>query len=485
MSLFYRFFKAHTSNSLVTTAAYAWLLLRERLKRRPAERPAYSKGCSAVKAAVICDRMTYEAFRRECGVVCLTPWNWRGVLREDPPDFLLCESAWAGVPEDGQCWRGRIYRNHSVGFEHRGALFKILDACGAGKIPTVFWNKEDPAFFGNPQYDFVDTALRFDYIFTTAEECAARYQALGHRNVHVLPFGFSPELFNPLGSGRMERKAFFAGSWYCDQPERCRDLKELFRYLEQNGVPCTIYDRNAGRPGSANRFPEPYQSRCRPAVPYTELDGATKAYLYGLNVNTVRDSGTMFARRVYEMMAGNHLVVSNRSEGLEREFPDSVWYCGQEGLPEDAPDLRRRNLEYVFRVHTYEKRLDTILRVLGLETRKPAARLYLFGEDDVSVPVSETGDVRIERRSLKREGGEWEALPEGAYAAVLRDGAEEADWPFLLTQFAYLPEDCGIRWGKPVYEIKTDGDNWNCVFPARVLGSRFQHFSEPLKKLEI
>lgn len=485
--MIYQFFKRHASNPLVATAAYAWLLVSGRLRarRRSEKPPVCPAGRTAIKAAVICDQMTFEAFRRECGIVFLTPWNWRTVLRKAPPDFLLCESAWEGVQGSGACWRGRIYRNHHVKFEHRGALLAILRYCKRRGIPTVFWNKEDPAFFGSQQYDFVDTALRFDCLFTTAAECVPRYRALGHRRVQVLPFGFSPELFNPLGSGGMRREAFFAGSWYPDQKERCRDMERILRYMERSGVPCVIYDRNYGLPESPNRFPEPYASRCRPGVPYTELDAATKRHLYGLNVNTVRDSQTMFSRRVYELMAGNHMVISGRSKGLEREFPDSVWFCGCGGFPEDDPAARRRNLRHVFCSHTWEKRLDTILRALGMEARKPPVRLYLFSSGLRGPRFLEEGRIQIEYRALAEKLPLEEALPEDAYIAVLRGGGAEADWTFLMTQFAYLPRDCGIRWGRAVYEITEDAENWDCLFPVRVLGADLGRFWESTKKIEL
>lgn len=447
-------------------------------------KPVYSKGRSAVKIAMICDQMTFVAFQRECEVVCLTPWNWSYVLQKSPPDFLLCESAWSGIQGSGACWRGRIYRNHKVWFEHRRALLRIQKVCRRMGIPTVFWNKEDPTFFGSSQYDFVDTALHFDYIFTTAEECVAKYQALGHGNVHTLPFGFSPSLFNPLGSGRMRQEAFFAGSWYQDQTERCRDMAQMFRYMEEYGIRYTIYDRNYHVRGNVNQFPEPYRSRCRPAIPYTDLDNATKKYLYGLNINTVRESGTMFARRVYEMMAGNHMIISNYAKGIKKEFPDSVWYCGQGGIPQDDANMRRKNLEHVFRFHTYEKRLDTILNVLGIEFSKPVVQLYLFSENFSGFQNCKVGHIQIEHRAFRGIHTE-NKLPEEGYAAVLKDGHEGADWPFLMAQFAYLPEDCGVRWGKASYEIVTDRNNWNCIFPVSVLGRNFKYFSESLKKMEI
>lgn len=486
----YQFFKKHNSNPMIATIAYAVWSLRCRWNaRRPEMPPAYSDGKAAVKVGLICDQMTYEDFKQECAVIYITPRNWRTVLRKFPPDLLLCESAWNGIEECGNCWRGQIYRNHSVLFEHRKVLFDIVDVCRQQRIPTVFWNKEDPSFFGNLQYDFADTALRFDYIFTTAAECIPKYQAMGHQHVHLLRFGFSPRLFNPLGSGQMENAAFFAGSWYQDQPERCRDMEALFQYAERWGIPYTIYDRNFGARATLNRFPEKYRGRIQPAVPFSQLNRTTKHYLYALNINTVKASETMFARRVYEMMAENHVILSNRAKGLEREFPDSVWYCDQAGPPAGLREKRRRNLEYVFEHHTWEKRLDTILRVLNMADAKPPVLLYVFlAEECADPPCADTSaNICVEYHCLAEEKIPAFHMRRNTYAAVLRgsDSLPEIKWDFLLAQFAYLPPGCGVRWGKASYEIAEDADNWNCVFPVDVLGIGFEHFHNSLKKLEL
>ncbi len=487
-------FKKYAANSLISTLAYAAWFLYCRCKTcgLSKEQPAYSMGKAAVKIGAICDQMTFDDLRQECSVVAVTPGNWRTVLMDMPPDLLFCESAWYGPAESGGSWRGRIYRSHYVLFEQRKALFDILKACKQQNIPTVFWCKEDPTFFGDRQHDFADTALHFDYIFTTAQECIPMYQALGHHRVHLLQFGFSPRLFNPIGSGQMRNEAFFAGSWYQDQAERCRDMDQLFRYVERKGIPYIIYDKNLGSSQSSNRFPERYKNRVRPSVQYAELSGKTKYYLYALNVNTVKVSDTMFSRRVYEMMAENHVIISTRAKGLEKEFPDSVWYCDMEDPPEDILKQRRNNLEHVFRYHTCEKWLDTILRVLGIEVPRPTVWLYVFSSDGKWAACSQAPEfsgIHTEYRVFDQERGPEErtVLDEDSYAVILRESreAQAMKWDFLLAQFDYLPAGCGVRCGKETYEIVEDENNWNCIFPVKILGTRLEHFQRALKKIEL
>ncbi|MFP3454528.1 DUF3880 domain-containing protein, partial [Bacillus sp. SIMBA_154] len=67
--------------------------------------------------------------------------------------------------------------------------------CRDHKIPTIFWNKEDPVHFET----FLTTAKLFDFVFTTDIDCIHRYKAaLGHDRVYLLPFAAQPLVNNPV-----------------------------------------------------------------------------------------------------------------------------------------------------------------------------------------------------------------------------------------------------------------------------------------------
>ena len=55
-----------------------------------------------------------------------------------------------------------------------------------------------------------------------------------------------------------------------------------------------------------------------------EIDKAYKGYEYGINLNTIKQSQSMFARRVYELMASNTAIISNFSRGLRTNFGDLI-----------------------------------------------------------------------------------------------------------------------------------------------------------------
>ena len=307
-------------NGLVNTVAqYTYLNLLPSLL--PASRPGGREGTSlsgprGPRVAFICDEMTWLDFKDQCRSIFLSPRDWREQMDDFAPELLFCESAWDGSVCGWPDWRGRIYRNGGVWFENRKILLELLDYCRLRGIPTVFWNKEDPTFWQHPRYDFTDTALRFDYLFTTAEECVPRYRALGHRQVSVLPFGVNTALFSPSRQAPEAGRVIFAGSWFNDIPQRCRDMSLLFDHVLEQGMTLDIYDRKSSSGGKNFRFPQRYEPYIHPGVPYPELPALLGRYEYALNVNSVTDSQTMCSRRVLQMAACGMNIITNPSPAM-------------------------------------------------------------------------------------------------------------------------------------------------------------------------
>jgi len=319
-----------------------------------------------VRIAIVCDEMTYRNFADECNLCFVRPDNWEEVFKAFKPDLFLCESAWSGIDRYLDCWRCRVYRNHNVLFENRTELLKILDYCKDNKIKTVFWNKEDPTFFGNKKYDFIDTALKFDYIFTTCAECIDDYKRLGAKNVYPLMFGFTPSIFNDEGMTISENCAVFAGSWYGDNPQRCSDMEKMFDMVLEKGIELRIYDRHYGDNNPVTMFPEKYSAYVNPSVPYTKLKSVLNDIRYAININTVKDSETMFARRVFEMMACGKCIISNESLGMRKIFGDGVWFIGEDFDFDNLDEIIRRNRELVIKEHSFKARMEYILKTVGI-----------------------------------------------------------------------------------------------------------------------
>ncbi|XBO86030.1 hypothetical protein AAGG52_21810 [Bacillus licheniformis] len=125
-----------------------------------------SKKISELKMAVIFDEFTRASFSEECKLIQFTPDNWLEVLTRDTPDILMVESAWNG---NNGSWFKHV---GDYGEEQNKDLFDLIKWCNAKNIPTVFWNKEDPVHYNR----FINTAKKFDYIFTTDEDMVPFYK---------------------------------------------------------------------------------------------------------------------------------------------------------------------------------------------------------------------------------------------------------------------------------------------------------------------
>jgi spore maturation protein CgeB/glycosyltransferase involved in cell wall biosynthesis len=312
---------------------------------------------SDLKVACVMDDFTFHSFDPECKLFQLTPQNVTKELEQFQPDLLFIESAWRGKDE---LWDRKIGQLSAE-------LKAALKWCKDHGVPRVFWNKEDPIHFET----FLNTAQQFDYVFTTDIDCIARYKAaLGHDRVYLLPFACQPKLHNPIEVYQRKDAFCFAGAYYVRYPERIRDLEGYVRELP-NFRPLEIYDRNFGKNDPNYQFPPEYQPYIVGTLPFSEIDKAYKGYKYSINLNSIKQSQTMFARRVYELLASNTLTVSNFSRGLRLMFGDLVISTDDgkealrrlESLGEDKiAKLRLAGLRKVLLEHTYQNRLAYIAK---------------------------------------------------------------------------------------------------------------------------
>lgn len=327
--------------------------------------------------ASILDEFSQAAFSAEADLAPLTMRFWRAELTAAQPDLLLVESAWRGHRES---WWNTVHR---LGPELQG----ILHWCRERGVPTAFWNKEDPVHFNT----FLTTAGQFDAVFTTDLDCIPRYKSeLGHENVHFLPFAAQPVDANPAEVFERVDGCAFAGAYYARYPERRADLQELSAELAAHGRRFDIYDRNLGRQADGYSFPEEYREWIvGGALTPDLLDIPYKGYTRNLNLNSVKQSQSMFARRVFELIASNTLVVSNFSRGLRLMFGDLV-------IATDSGEQMRRRLEAVeakengderlrtmalrkvLREHTYAERLEFIASRAGVPLPPPAVERPLM-----------------------------------------------------------------------------------------------------------
>lgn len=333
-------------------------------------------------AAVIMDEFTIECFKGECHLITITPSDWRDKLSAQRPDFLFVESAWRG---NGGAWQSQITRAQ---FLSDSPLVALVEWCRQQGIPTVFWNKEDPPNFEH----FIFAAGLFDHVFTTDENCIERYrERLGHDRIYALPFAAQPMIHNPIGLHREKYANFcFAGTYYAKRHEDRRgDIDILLKPALSRGL--HIFDRMHNYGNSPNyRFPDEYTAAIRGSLNYPEMCDAYKRYRAFLNVNSVKDSPTMFSRRVLELLACGTPVISGYSLGIEKLLGADVvpmvrtveeserWMDDLLADPELGEKLALRGRRRIYNEHLYHHRMEFILEKLGIPFERPRQRVSVI-----------------------------------------------------------------------------------------------------------
>lgn len=311
-----------------------------------------------IKIAAIMDEFTSLCFEPEADIFHVTPENWQSEILAFKPDVLFIESAWLG--KDG-LWQTKI--------SHQSIELKnLIKFCDKNNIRSVFWSKEDPVHFGT----FLGVAELVDIVFTTDIDCIQKYKEhLGHDRVYLLCFAAQPTVHNPIEVYERQDKFNFAGSYYLKYPIRQRDFEVLSK-VAQDYKGLDIFDRNFNKPHPHYEFPERYQSMIIGTLQPSEIDKAYKGYVYGINMNTIKQSQTMFARRVFEMLASNTIVLSNYSRGVRLLFGDLV-ICSDEAaelsrqlesFTEDLLTQKKYKLQGLRKIlshHTYQHRLQYVL----------------------------------------------------------------------------------------------------------------------------
>ena len=322
--------------------------------------------------AAIVDKFTEYALRYEVNLELVSRTHWREGLERSRPVCLFVESAWRG--NDGR-WQNRI-----VGYDadDDNPLRELLAYCRSNGIPTIFWNKEDPPHFD----DFLSAAKEFDFVFTSDADCVPRYrEALGHDRIYVLPFAAQPRVHNPSREREWPKYPLcFAGSWVPQRyPARSERLRHLLDPSLTHGL--HIFDRNLTRAeyGLEHSFPDQYKEAVRGTLSYEAMLTAYRCYDVMLNVNSISESPTMFARRVFESLACGTPVISSESVGMSRMLGKHVRVTHSEQETASAPSRaywktkRRVSAKdtlltgYVHENHTYRHRMNEVFRRVGLE----------------------------------------------------------------------------------------------------------------------
>ncbi|AIY00884.1 hypothetical protein ART_1285 [Arthrobacter sp. PAMC 25486] len=350
-----------------------------------------------VRAAVILDDFSALALGSEWDCTQLSRKSWREQVQSQDFNILFVESAWSGFKKQ---WSGKL-----DGASHQNSdLADIVAHFRENGIPTVFWNKEDPVHYG----DFLAAAQLFDQVFTTDADRIPNYQRdLGHDRVGLLPFAAQPRLHNPIrpAAGWHERDIAFGGMYFSEKYDSRRGQMDLLlgtaaRLSNTMEHGLEIFSRQLG--GAAKyQFPAGLAQHVVGSLDYPQMLTAYKAYKAMLNVNTVTESSSMCARRVFEILASGTNVISTPSKALTELFgPGEIHICATEQETAEAvatlvrdPFAAERGLHLaqrrIWQQHTYRHRCETVLSAaaphLGRGTKRPRVTAVVVVENEREV----------------------------------------------------------------------------------------------------
>lgn len=351
------------------------------LQFSPANLPLPVPRREDLTVAVILDDFSAAAFAYEWNTVLLKRSTWRKQLEKATVDFLFVESAWSG--NQGE-WRYQLTGVNGP----KSDFIDLMAWCRSNSIPTVLWNKEDPPHYN----DFLPAAREFDVVFTSDSNSVASYvRDLGHERVGAMSFAAQPMIHNPVrpSRGSRERDVAFAGMYFAHKyPERREQMDLLLRGAADAGkhmrTGLEIFSRQLGG-DERYQFPPEFQKHVVGRLNYTQMLTAYKAYKVFLNVNSVVDSPSMCARRIFEISASGTSVLSTPSAAISAAFDgDEVATVDSRDEAENmtralvrSPELADRSLHRaqrrIWSEHTYAHRAESVVAAVLPERLKPVA----------------------------------------------------------------------------------------------------------------
>jgi glycosyltransferase involved in cell wall biosynthesis len=314
-----------------------------------------SNGCRYYKKinvtiGIIADEFLMNSYKGVADFVYITHSNYK--LYEDKLDVLFIASAWRGLNEE---WKGLA----NPASNKRNKVFEIIEFYKKKNTKVVFYSKEDPV-----NYDrFIGIAKECEYIFTTCKEKIESYKKdCNNENVECLEFSVNPLYHNPIGSRMFKKRneVIFSGSWYEKYPHRIEDMKMIFDGVVDSNLGLKLIDRNYSLNLEQHFFPEKYLKYISPSISHEYLQKVHKLFNWAINFNSIKDSYTMFANRIYELQAIGNALLSNYSIGVNNLFPNVFLINEKNEVKEILNNLSDKEV--------YEHQVAGIRRVMSSET---------------------------------------------------------------------------------------------------------------------
>lgn len=268
-----------------------------------------------LRVGVITDEFMFNYYKDSVELIYMAHDDALQMIKNGKIDVLMYISCWRGMQEND--WRGE---------ERQAEIPSLIQEAKWHGLTTIFQSIEDPTNYEH----FLPIAKACDYVFTSDIDMVEEYKKdTENENCFHLGYGINPLFHNPIGSQRKReweeeydtQTVFFAGSWLDRYTQRARDIKLLLDGAIEANASIMIADRNSNLKVPGYRYPVKYRKYIEPAMEHSTLQKVHKLFDFNMNINTVQDSATMCAMRVYELQALRSLVLSNYSLATAENFP--------------------------------------------------------------------------------------------------------------------------------------------------------------------
>lgn len=390
---------------------------------------------------IICDEFMYYSLENAANFKYIS--FTEDIKIDKSLDLVLVVSTWKGLDNSWQ------YLSNPKG-KKRAILLNLLNEYNLSDIPTVFYSKEDPV-----NYDkFLSISNECKYIFTSAKEVINNYKRdTGNQNVGFLEFGVNPLYHNPIGKqlGKTNDKdVIFAGSWMEKYPERNKEASMIFDGVIKSKYKLNIIDRNYDRKLKSYQFPPKYLKYVSKTLSHKSLMNLHKATTYGLNLNSVKYSNTMFANRVYELQAMGNIVLSNYSMGVNNIFPNvsivndinDVKQILNKNNNKKVKEIIAKNIFTVMLNHTSYQRVSKILNFVGLESNIEPYKILVIGQSEKTKISYERQEIENSIFILEKDFSD-SLIDDYDFITYMSDSVEYEEFYLktLLSGFAYTKSD--------------------------------------------
>lgn len=340
---------------------------------------------SDTKIGIISDEFMFYALKDAANFVYI-PFQ-ENIEIDKSLDVLLVVSSWRGLDHS---WdyvanpKGRV----------RAKLIELIGKYKESNIPTVFYSKEDPVSYK----EYLSIAKETDFIFTSAAECVDDYKRdTNNENVYPLEFGVNPLYHNPIGKNLTDKKlnkiVTFAGSWMVRFPQRNEVALEIFKGVAKTDYELSIIDRQYERKMPRYHYPYYLISNIAATIPHERLMKLHKATSWGINLNSVQDSETMFANRIYELQAMGNIIISNYNKGVHQLFPHVFISHNRNEVEnllttlsiKDKKRLIAKGISEVMLHHTSFHRVYKLLNSIGIEHELSLPSVLVVGNGDITL----------------------------------------------------------------------------------------------------